>query len=149
MAILAWLLPAYSAVEALIGKTRPLGAGSLPELLVILLFRGVTLITSHGKTTEQGGSNMTDSQQTVSVPQNSYTLAQALAKFTTDVLAAKSRGLSGASLIEAIGADAISDLAGAFPSAQGAVSEASQEPIGVAEAFTLAGFQVARSLTGK
>lgn len=139
---------AYSAIETVIGKWRPLGAGSLPELLLILLFKGVTLFKSSKNVTEQGGS-MSDVEGAVLLPPNSYTLAQALGKLVNDLIAAKKSGLSGAALYAAIGEDVISDLGAALPVVSAAEGEALSEPVGVAEAFTIVGFGVARSLTGK
>ena len=92
---------------------------------------------------------MTDTAQTVSTPPNSAALAQQLAKFTLALFAAKKAGKTGLDLAAAIGEEAFSDFSGALPEVSGAEGEVTSEPIGVAEAFAIAGFQVARSLTGK
>lgn len=141
---------AYSLVEGVLGKVRPFGAGSVLELAVTGISKVVTLFGSQkSQPPLSGDKSMTDATQTVSVPQNSNKLAQSLAKFTADVIAAKAKGLTGVALAAELGTDAISDLAGALPAVSGIEGEAAAEPIGVAEAFTLAGFQVARQFTGK
>jgi len=92
---------------------------------------------------------MTDVQEQVSVPADSSGLANALAKLATDLVAAKKSGATGVALVTDAVSLAIADLAGALPDAAGMSGEIAAEPIGVAEAFAIAGFQVARSLTGK
>lgn len=143
----------WQTMETLLGHFQPLGAGSLPELAVILLGKGVTLISSLFSKTKplQGSKNMTNSDvsQSVAVPPNSSALSQALAKFVLDCIAAQKAGggtlAVGSKDVEA----AIGDLSPALANLSAEGTEAQAEPIGVAEAFTIAGFQVARSLTGK
>lgn len=92
---------------------------------------------------------MTDVNESVAVPPGSSALANGLAKLFTDILAAKKSGLTGVALITAGVTSAIADLEPALVSIGTVESEVVAEPIGVAEAFALAGFQVARTLTGK
>jgi hypothetical protein len=91
---------------------------------------------------------MTDVNESVAVPQNSATVANALAAFTNALLAAKKAGASGASFIAAAGASLV-DLEPCIAAIGGVGSEVGSEPLGVAEAFSIAGFQVARTQTGK
>lgn len=91
---------------------------------------------------------MTDIQETVAVPQSSAALAAALGKFTQDLIAAKKSGVTGAAWIAAAAVAAV-DLEPVIGAISGIGAEVSAEPIGVAEAFTIAGFNVARALTGK
>ena len=92
---------------------------------------------------------MTDIQAQVSVPQNAHTVAMAL---QTMVLAMVNNHKTGGGLAVEAAADvmealkALSSTVGAFP---GLAEEAKSEPIGFAEAFAIAGFGIARSLTGK
>jgi hypothetical protein len=92
---------------------------------------------------------MTDVQESVSVPQDSSVIANAVAKLTQDIMAAKASGATGVALISEAVTASVTDLAAALPAVGGVGAEASAEPIGVAEAFTIAGFKVARALTGK
>ena len=88
-------------------------------------------------------------QESVSVPANSDKLAMSVEKLVEDIQAAKASGATGASLLTAEVSAAISDLAGALPAAGGVGAEVQAAPLGVAEAFVLAGFRLARKLTGK
>lgn len=92
---------------------------------------------------------MVDQAQSVSVPQDAGQVAQALAKFTLDLVAALKAG--GGTLVIASEAVtlAVADLAPVIGVLAGVGAEAAAEPIGVAEAFAIAGFQVARGLNGK
>lgn len=92
---------------------------------------------------------MIDVQESVAVPASASAIANALSKFAEDALAAKKSGLTGTALVAAIGASAIADLATAITAFSTVSGEVTAEPIGVAEAFVIAGIQVARSLTGK
>lgn len=92
---------------------------------------------------------MTDVQETVSVPQGSDALAQGIRKLVVAVVTAHKTG--GGLAIEAL-ADvqaAIADIGPALTSAGLIGSEFSASPLGVVEAFVLAGVGAARDLTGK
>jgi hypothetical protein len=92
---------------------------------------------------------MAEMNESVSVPEHAGKLSDALAKFVLDIIAAKKSGASGVALVAAIGSAAISDLGGALDDVTNIGGEIGSEPIGVAEAFSIAGFKVARSLSGK
>lgn len=88
-------------------------------------------------------------QETVSVPADSDKLAMAVEKLVEDVMAAKASGATGVALVTDAVSAAIQDLGGALPAAGGIGTEVAEAPIGVAEAFSLAGFKLARKLSGK
>lgn len=92
---------------------------------------------------------MTDVQQTISTPAESTALANGLSKLVLDIIAAKKGGATGAGLVTAAVTAAIADLEGALVGISGESAEIASEPVGVAEAFAIAGFSVARTLTGK
>ena len=92
---------------------------------------------------------MTDVNEQVAVPQNSSVISQALVKLVSDLVANQKAGLTGISLVTADISATISDLVGALGSLGGVAGEFAVEPIGVAEAFAVAGFELARSLSGK
>jgi hypothetical protein len=91
---------------------------------------------------------MSDVNEAVAVPQNSSEIASALSAFIGALLAAKKAGASGAGFIAAAGV-AIADLEPCITAISGVGAEVAAEPIGVAEAFAIAGFQLARSASGK
>lgn len=92
---------------------------------------------------------MTDVQVSVPEPQESAALAQGLQKVFLDIVAAKKAGLTGVALATAAVTASIADLEPALTGIAGLSGEMAAEPIGVAQAFTNAGFGVARVLTGK
>lgn len=92
---------------------------------------------------------MSDVTEQVSVPANSDALANALADLSNQLIADHKAG--GGAVVE-VSADAIALVKaaqGALGAAMGIGPEAKAEPLGVAEAFVLAGFKVARAQTGK
>jgi hypothetical protein len=91
---------------------------------------------------------MTDIQESVAVPPDSSAIANALSQFVGALVTAKKSGASGAAFIASAGA-ALVDLEPCIAAISGVGGEVAAEPIGVAEAFGVAGFQLARSLTGK
>lgn len=92
---------------------------------------------------------MTDVQQTVSTPAEATLLANGLVKLYQDIMAAKASGASGTALITAAVAASIADLGNAMGGLTNIGSEVSAEPIGVAEAFVIAGINLARDLSNK
>ncbi len=92
---------------------------------------------------------MTDVNQTVSTPAASTALANGLQKLFLDILAAKKGGATGLALVTEAVTLAIADLEPALATISSESAEVKAEPVGVAEAFMIAGFGVARSLTGK
>ena len=92
---------------------------------------------------------MNDVALTVQVPPNTSALAQGIAALFATIIANTKGGASPLIQITEDVTAAIGDLAPALANVTAIGSEASAEPIGVAEAFSIAGFQVARSLTGK
>lgn len=92
---------------------------------------------------------MTDGNHNEVVPQSSDKVADSLAELTLAIIANHKAG--GGAVVEA-SADvmaAVSKLSGALAAVSGVGAEISAEPIGVIEAFVLAGFKVGRTLTGK
>jgi hypothetical protein len=92
---------------------------------------------------------MTDVEQTVSTPAASTSLANGLEKLFLDLVAAKKAGASGLALLTEAVSLAVADLEPALAGVAGVGAEVAAEPVGVAESFALAGFGVARALTGK
>lgn len=92
---------------------------------------------------------VTDTQQTVTTPPESTALANGLAKLYMDIVAAKKGGASGTALVTAAVTASVADLEPALVGISAEAGEVSAEPVGVAEAFAIAGFTVARGLTGK
>lgn len=89
-------------------------------------------------------------QEQVSVPKSADGLAKAVADLAKQLVA--DHKAAGGSLPVELSTDAIAlvkDLQSGLAAAGGIGAELAEAPIGVAEAFTLAGFDVARSLTGK
>lgn len=92
---------------------------------------------------------MPDVSQTVTTPPESTLLANGLTKLYSDIVAAKKSGATGSGLVTAAVTAAIADLEPALVGIGGESAEVSAEPVGVAEAFAIAGFNLARQLTGK
>lgn len=92
---------------------------------------------------------MTDVSQSVSLPQESAALAGAVQSLVLAIVAAKKGGATGLALVTASVGAAVADLEPALANVGAFSSELASEPIGVAEAFSVAGFGVARALTGK
>ena len=92
---------------------------------------------------------MTDISQTVSTPPETTALANGLANVYLAIVAAKKAGATGAALVTTAVGATIADLEAPLTGLSGLAGEISAEPVGVAEAFAIAGFTVARSLTGK
>lgn len=92
---------------------------------------------------------MTDVAQTVSTPASSTALANGIQALILALVASKKAGLTGSALVTAAVGAAISDLEPGLAVIGGLSGEMTAEPIGVAEAFTLAGFGTVRSMTGK
>lgn len=92
---------------------------------------------------------MTDVQQTVSTPQESTALANGLVKLFNDILAAKKSGASGVALVTDAVTSSIADLEPALAGISNESGEIKSQPIGVVEAFVIAGMQLGRQLTNK
>lgn len=92
---------------------------------------------------------MTDVSQTISTPAESTLLANGILKVFADILAAKKAGASGAGLVTAAVTASIADLEAPLVGIGAEAGEMAAEPLGVAEAFMLAGVQFARLMTGK
>lgn len=92
---------------------------------------------------------MPDTQVSVSLPAESAALAGGLQKLFLDILAAKNGGATGVALVTAAVTAAIADLEPALAGVGALAGEAAAEPVGVAEAFALAGFAVVRALSNK
>jgi len=92
---------------------------------------------------------MTDVSQTVSTPASATSLANGVEKLLLDLIAAKKAGATGVALATEAVTLAIADLEPALSGLAGLGAEVAAEPLGVAEALALAGFGVARALTGK
>lgn len=86
---------------------------------------------------------------TLSVPVASAQVGQALVKLVLDIHSVQKSGATGLALLTQEVSIAIGDLAASV----GAFSQVGQEfgadPLGVAEAFTVAGFDLARKLSAK
>jgi hypothetical protein len=89
-----------------------------------------------------------DTQETLAVPQNADAIAESLEAFVAALIAAKKSGASGAAFIAAAGA-AIVQLEPCITAISGVGAEVAAEPLGVAEAFAIAGFKLGRAVTGK
>lgn len=92
---------------------------------------------------------MIDGNHNEVVPQSSDKVADSLAELTLAIVANHKAG--GGAVVEA-SADvmaAVKGLSAALGAFSGIEAEAAAEPIGVIEAFVLAGFKVGRTLTGK
>lgn len=88
-------------------------------------------------------------QVQVSLPKESAALAQGLQKVFMDIVNAKKAGATGVALATAAVTASIADLEPAIAGIAALGDEVSAAPVGVAEAFSMAGFGVARQLTGK
>lgn len=92
---------------------------------------------------------MADTQVQVSLPAETAALSQGLQKLFLDIVAAKKSGATGAALVTDAVTATIADLEGALAGIGGLSGEIAAEPVGVAEAFAIAGFGVVRALSGK
>lgn len=92
---------------------------------------------------------MTDIDKNVKVPQESNALAQGLKTFIEACIQEHKTNPSLAVEVSADLAEALKDFGSVLLQAGMLGDEAKSEPIGVAESFAIAGFELARDLTGK
>lgn len=87
-----------------------------------------------------------ETQVTITVPKASAALAAALGKAVQDGIKAKQSGDSGAKLVLDEVEVAINDLAGAAIAAPQVGADVQADALGVAEAFVVQGFEVAKQI---
>jgi hypothetical protein len=92
---------------------------------------------------------MADVQKSVAVPSSSSGLADALCTLALAVIANHKAGGGAAVELSKDVVAAVGALSGPLTSLASLGDEVKAEPLGVAEAFALAGFQLARSLKGE
>lgn len=90
-----------------------------------------------------------DVEVTESVPQGSQALSDGIKKLVVAVVKNHQAGLGAVGEVSADVAEAVKDLGPALASIGLIGDELKAEPLGVAEAFAIAGFGAARELTGK
>jgi hypothetical protein len=92
---------------------------------------------------------MTDVQKSVSVPASSSQLADGLCALATAIIANHKAGGGAAVELSKDVVSAVGALSGPLAALANLGGEIKAEPLGVAEAFALAGFTLARTLKGE
>lgn len=92
---------------------------------------------------------MTEKEMKTMVPEHAASIADALADLAIAIGTNRKAGMGLASEVTADITVAVSKLSSVISSFEDLATEANASPLGFAEAFTLAGFKIARALTGK